>query len=132
MPRWQQQQPHIWRTEQLLQLKNEHNTIDFDLCSFGHHCKAPTRMLALNWSNLVSNIRQRLNRSKCNCHTHNFDPQYNHRTTGTFQIPPDLSDLIVSTLRIQPRQSDTLIVDTTDYAAYLPLDPYYFDHIPQH
>ena len=129
-PRWQQQQPHIWRTEQLLQLKTEHNTIDFDLCSFGHHCKAPTRLLALNWSNLVNSIRQRRNRSKCNCQTHNFDPQYHQLTTGTFQIPPDFSDLIVSTLCIEPRQSDTLLADCTDYASYLPLDPYYFDHIP--
>ena len=130
MPRWQQQQPHIWRVEQLLQLKDAQNTVDFDLCSFGHHCKASTRLLALNWTNLVDTIRQRPNRSKCTCATHNFDPLHHDHTTGTYQIPSDLSDLIAATLSIEPRESNDLMVDNTDYAAYLPLDPYYIDHIP--
>ena len=129
MPRWHQQQPHIWRTEQLLQLKTEHNTIDFDLCTFGHHCKAPTRLLALNWTNLVNQIRQRPNHSKCNCQFHNFDPTYHSRTNGTFQIPTTLVDLIASTLHIQPSQSHSMLTEQTDYTAYLPLDPYYPDHL---
>ena len=129
-PRWQQQQPHIWRADQLLQLKDAHNTVDFDLCSFGHHCKASTRLLALNWTNLVDIIRQRPNRSKCTCTSHHFDPLHHDLTTGTFQLPPDLSDLIAATLSIEPRESSDLMVDNTDYTAYLPLDPYYMDHLP--
>ena len=128
-PKWQKQHPHIWRATQLQQLRTHYNTIDFDLCSFGHHCKASTRLLALNWPNLTDTIRQRPNSSKCTCHKHDFDPHYQQQTAGSFHFPQQFSDLIVSTLQILPRQQSTSLLDDTDYAAYLPLDPYYYDHI---
>ena len=123
-PKWQQQHPHIWRATQLQQQR-----IDFDLCSFGHHCKGGTRLLALKWPALTDTIQQRPNCSKCTCNRHDFDPQHPQLTIGTFYLPRLLTDLIVSTLQIAPRRQSTAITDTVDYAAYLPLDPYHFDHI---
>ena len=110
--------------------QTHHNTIDFDLCSFGHHCKASTRLLALNCPTLTDTIRLRPNSSKCTCYRHNFDPHYQKLAAGSFHFPQQFSDLLVNTLLIQPRQQTTSIVADIDYTAYLPLDPYYTDHNP--
>ena len=60
---------------------------------------------------------------------HTFDQQLHQQSTGTYQLPSALTELIVQTLQHKPRQQATTIVDSIDYTSYLPLDPYYHDHI---
>ena len=128
-PKWHMQQPHIMRAQQLQQLRTAHNTTDFDMCTFGHHCKDSTRILVIHWPELIQTIQQRPHRSKCTCTQHNFDMQHQQQVHGTLYLPPALTDLIVSTLQLTPRSDSIDILDDADYAAYLPLDPYYLDHL---